>query len=84
MVDGVRMNGAAPVDRPARPVAGTVTRAAQLDIQPQSTIAALAAKGAPIDTSRVAAIRAGIADGSYRVDPDAIAARMIEDDLPLR
>jgi negative regulator of flagellin synthesis FlgM len=84
MVDGVRMNGAAPVDRPARPVAGTAKRAAPLDVQPQSTVAALAAQVAPIDTSRVAAIRAGIADGSYRVDPDAIAARMIEDDLPPR
>jgi negative regulator of flagellin synthesis FlgM len=85
MVDGVRMNGAGPVERPARLVAESVARAAvRVDAPSQSpsTVAALAAKGAPIDTSRVAAIRAGIADGSYKVDPDAIAARMIADDLP--
>lgn len=83
MVDGVRMNGAGPVERPARPVAENVARVAvRVDTPSQTTVAALAAKGAPVDTSRVAAIRAGIADGSYRVDPDAIAARMIDGDLP--
>lgn len=42
----------------------------------------LAAAGPPVDAGRVAAIRAAIADGSYTVDPDAIAGRMIDLDLP--
>lgn len=44
--------------------------------------AALAAQGAPIDAARVDAIRAKIAAGTYRIDPQAIAERMIAEDLP--
>jgi negative regulator of flagellin synthesis FlgM len=43
---------------------------------------ALAAEGAPVDSAKVAALRAAIANGSYRIDPDAIAAKMIALDLP--
>src|SRR5690606_31691471 len=42
----------------------------------------LAASGPPIDTAKVAAIRAAIAEGSYPIDPKAIAEKMIELDLP--
>ena len=38
----------------------------------------------PIDTARVAALRAAIADGSYAIDADAIAARMIAFDRGTR
>lgn len=31
----------------------------------------------PVDVARVAALRLAIADGSYKPDPDAIAAKMI-------
>jgi len=49
----------------------------------QSTPAAeMAAQGAPVDMDKVAAIRAKIADGSYKVDPKAIADKMIAFDLP--
>lgn len=44
--------------------------------------AALAAQGAPIDTAKVDAIRAKIAAGTYHIDPQAIADRMIAADLP--
>lgn len=37
---------------------------------------------AGIDMARVNAIRASLGDGSYRVDPQAIASRMIEFDRP--
>ena len=47
-----------------------------------SPAAELAAAGAPIDVDRVAALKAAIANGTYKVDPDAIAARMIAMDLP--
>jgi len=44
--------------------------------------AELAAQGAPVDTSKVAAIRAAIANGTYKIDAKAIADRMIALDLP--
>jgi len=63
-----------------------VTRAAPAGSEAakaQSTPAAeMAALGAPVDTDKVAAIRTRIADGSYKIDPKAIAERMIALDLP--
>jgi negative regulator of flagellin synthesis FlgM len=41
----------------------------------------LVSLGAPIETDKVAALRQAIAEGRYRVDPDAIADRMIAADL---
>lgn len=46
-----------------------------------TTVSQLAAGGAPIDSDRVAALRAGIKLGSYRADPQAIARAMISTDL---
>ena len=45
-------------------------------------VADLAASGPPVDTDKVAAIRQAIANGSYSVDPKAIADKMIALDLP--
>ena len=41
----------------------------------------LAAGTPPVDGGRVAELRVAIAEGRYTVDPQAIAARMIETDL---
>ena len=46
-----------------------------------STVATIVSEGAPIDTDRVAALRAAIKAGSYRPDASAIASKMIEVDL---
>jgi len=46
--------------------------------------AELAAQGAPIDTAKVASIRAAIANGTYKIDAKAIADRMIALDLPTK
>jgi negative regulator of flagellin synthesis FlgM len=52
---------------------------------PVTTPAAeLAAQGAPIDTAKVEAIRAAIANGTYKIDAKAIADRMIALDLPTK
>lgn len=48
---------------------------------PTSPAAEMAAKGAPVDSDKVAAIRAAIAEGRYPVDPEKIAERMIALDL---
>jgi negative regulator of flagellin synthesis FlgM len=49
---------------------------------PASPVAEMASAGAPVDTDKVAAIRAAIAGGRYPVDPDKIAASMLALDLP--
>lgn len=41
----------------------------------------MAAAGAPVDSAKVAAVRAAIAEGRYPVDPEKIARSMIELDL---
>lgn len=48
----------------------------------ESSLFELVAGGAPIDSEKVAAIRAAIAEGRYKVDADRIAERMIALDLP--
>lgn len=49
-----------------------------------SPAAKLAQLGAPIDAEKIAAIRTAIAEGRYPVDPKAIAARMVDLDLPAK
>jgi len=44
----------------------------------------MAAQGAPIDVARVARIKQAIASGNYPVDPEKIAEKMLDLDLPLR
>lgn len=44
-------------------------------------IAAHDAGSAPVDSARIEKLRAGIADGSYQVDHEQIAAKMIALDL---
>lgn len=67
---------------PAKPVTvGDVVETA-----PRAELSALAtaardASSAPIDKARVAQLREAIADGSYAVDPEKIAAKMIDLDL---
>ena len=46
-------------------------------LAPVSTAAELAAKGAPVDSEKVAAIKAAIAEGRYPIDPSRIAEAMI-------
>lgn len=40
---------------------------------------AIMALGAPIDLEKIAAVRAQIARGDYRVDPEALAQKMLDD-----
>ncbi|WP_294389963.1 flagellar biosynthesis anti-sigma factor FlgM [uncultured Sphingomonas sp.] len=68
----------------SEPVAKVATADTHAATTPKSPAAELAAQGAPVDTGKVAAIRAAIADGTYAIDPQAIAERMIALDLPER
>lgn len=74
-VDAQRVNqpGAAPASAGVKPVA---------DAAHATPGARLAALGPPIDMTRVAEIKAAIAEGSYTVDADRLAAAMMALDLP--
>ena len=48
----------------------------------ESAVFELVSAGAPVDTAKVAAVRAAIAEGRYAVDPKAIADKMVALDLP--
>lgn len=49
----------------------------EIEHRSAQTIAHRLAAGPPVDTARVEALRRGIADGSYRIAPAAIADRMM-------
>ncbi|WP_182466753.1 flagellar biosynthesis anti-sigma factor FlgM [Sphingomonas gilva] len=49
---------------------------------PSLQVKQMVADGPPVAADRVAALRAAIAGGSYRIDADAIADRMVENDFP--
>lgn len=89
MIDGVGNNGVARVDvarvavergtpAPRTGDAASQDRAAAAG----GAIAALVGKGSPVDSDKVAAIKAAIAEGRYPVDADRIAERMMALDLP--
>lgn len=67
----------APAAAPPAEAAATAPRA---ELSALAT-AARDAASAPVDAARVAEIRAAIANGTYSVDPDKIAAKMIDLDL---
>ncbi len=66
----------------SEPVTPTDPAGAQASNQVTTAAAALTAQGAPIDMAKVAAIRAAIANGAYKIDVTAIAERMVAMDLP--
>ncbi|MGZ8281511.1 MAG: flagellar biosynthesis anti-sigma factor FlgM [Allosphingosinicella sp.] len=47
-----------------------------------AAVTEIVSAGAPVDSEKVAAIRAAIQAGRYPVDPAKIAEKMIEFDLP--
>lgn len=67
---------------------GTAVKAAKTDDTAKAAapapVADLVAAGAPIAVDKVESIKKGIANGTYKIDPHAIAAKMIADDLPTR
>ena len=87
MVNPVGRSGIVPLDpmrtSPKAPVTGEAKRDARVDgsATPASRFARL---GPPIDVNRVSEIRAAIANGSYTVDADRLAAAMLALDLPER
>ncbi|WP_239025820.1 flagellar biosynthesis anti-sigma factor FlgM [Sphingomonas paeninsulae] len=87
MVDIIRLGAAQPLD-PAtlhRTTAQAVptsapkpVSAAEPAMATPSAVAMIASRGAPLDMALVNSVRAAIAEARYPVEPDKIAARMIE------
>ncbi len=46
-----------------------------------TTVSQITALGAPVDVDRVTALRQAIKSGQYRIDPQAIAGKMISTDM---
>ena len=85
MVNPVSNSGPGPIEtqRVVTKIAthgGTTRGAIADDATPAARLAKL---GPPIDINRVGVIRAAIADGSYTVDADRLAAAMLALDLPV-
>ncbi len=85
MIDGVG-RGQPPLIAVARSLPARLEGAQPL-VQPavNSTLARISkdlAASPPVDSARVAALRNAIASGSYRIDPDKIAARMMALETP--
>lgn len=89
MVDGIAGGGRGRIDAARMTAAQRIATLAKTNaaraVASSATEATAATRltqdGAPVDASKVAAIRAAIAAGNYPVDPEAIAQKMIELDL---
>lgn len=89
MVDGIGRTGTGRIDAqraaPGKAAAAAPAGVPANDVRPAgvgSAIADLVSSGPPVDSDKVAQIRAAIAAGGYPVDPARIAAAMIDLDLP--
>jgi len=94
MVDGISgrpagLNGASVLPDPAAAKAAGAAKTAKAETAPTPARAELSelataardAASAPVDAARVAELRAAIANGSYKVDPEQIARKMVDLDL---
>lgn len=93
MIDGVGKGGAGRIDlarqdKGAGPesIGGTPRshgpRTPEIGVK--SEVLELVSGGAPVDKSKVEAVRAAIQAGTYSVDPNRIAQRMLDFDFPRR
>lgn len=89
MIDGIGKSGAGRIElarSPAGQGAAAAAPAGSAAANGRSAglggaVSDLVALGPPVDGDKVSALRQAIAEGRYRVDPEAIAERMIAADL---
>ena len=88
MINGVGPTGRSRIELLRTPVEGNAPVASagsagsEKSAAVASSVSEIVAGGPPVDSDKVAAIRAAIAEGRYPVDPEKIAERMIALDLP--
>jgi negative regulator of flagellin synthesis FlgM len=81
-VEAAKLRESAPA-RAAAPAAQDI--AARAGVETVATPASrMAAQGAPVDLERIAKVKQAIASGNYPVDPDKIAEKMLDLDIPIR
>lgn len=68
---------AAPASQPTQAAASVI---AETVATPASR---MASQGAPIDSARIERVKQAIAEGKYPVDPEKIAEKMLDLDLPI-
>ena len=89
MIDGVGKGGAGRIDLARQGKSAAVDVPRSHGPRPshgpvKSDVLDLVSGSAPVDTKKVEALRAAIQNGSYRIDPDRIAQRMLDADFPRR
>jgi negative regulator of flagellin synthesis FlgM len=77
LVDAARQQATQRTDATGRTIAPTREDGASVS----TTISRLAAGGPPVDTDRIASLRAAIKAGTYKPDPQAIASAMVDSDF---
>ena len=89
MIDGVGKGGAGRIELGRQDKGAAVgtprshgPRTPEIGVK--SEVLELVSGGAPVDKSKVEAVRAAIQSGTYNVDPNRIARRMLDFDLPRR
>ncbi len=75
--DSAQTRAAAPASQPTQATASVVAETVA------TPAARMAAQGAPIDSARIERVKQAIASGKYPVDPDKIADKMLDLDLPI-
>lgn len=87
MIDGVGKGGTGRIDlsrqekgAAVNPLRSDGSRAP--DGAVKSAVLELVSGGAPVDTAKVEAVRAAIQSGRYPIDPERIARKMLDLDLP--
>jgi negative regulator of flagellin synthesis FlgM len=89
MIDGVGKGGSGRIDLARQEKGAAVAtprshgpRAPEGAVK--SAVRELVSGGAPVDKSKVEAVRSAIREGRYPIDPDRIASRMLAFDFPRR
>ena len=82
MIENVRPRGIVPTDKIAS-IRNVTTQLSQARPERQlpellTLVAKLVQAPAPVDTARIAQIRRAIADGTYKIDVEAIASAIID------
>jgi negative regulator of flagellin synthesis FlgM len=79
-VDAAKLRESGPA-KPIAPVAQETTPVAAATVATPAS--RMAAEGAPIDLARIQRVKQAIASGNYPVDPEKIAEKMLDLDLPI-